>query len=230
MRNNKTLRDKLLQGVSGNPLFKIALFKAPPTFPTLIDSLRAAVGVKSTYDPGSRVKRHTGTDPNRRCSHISESNVYYSDRKMKFSNGNKRGNRFQPRPSYTSCIICKKMDCYSSRYSDEEQAAFKVRYFAERKAEGIKATNDSFKAYLAYAERDGPDSDQNRKQTENRDSNVYSDDSNTLIENNKLSTDSNNDGSSRTANYTTVFTASNTKYDAREVLKHLEKRKATYVL
>ncbi|PVH83471.1 hypothetical protein DL98DRAFT_615729 [Cadophora sp. DSE1049] len=159
MRNDKTLRDKLVQGVSGNPLFKMALFRAPPTFLTLMDSLRAAIGVETTYEPGSRMARRTGTDPNRHRSYVVEGDVYYSDRRMKFSKRNKRGDKFQPRPGYTGCIICKKIDCYSGRHSEEEQAASKTRYFAERKAEGVKATDNSFKAYVAYIEGDGPDSD-----------------------------------------------------------------------
>ncbi|KAG4427304.1 hypothetical protein IFR05_017213 [Cadophora sp. M221] len=70
--------------------------------------------------------------------------------------------RFQPRPGYTGCIICRGMDCHSSRHSDEEQAVSKARYFAARKAEGMKATDNSFKSYLAYTEGSVPDSDQIR--------------------------------------------------------------------
>ncbi|KAG4432769.1 hypothetical protein IFR05_011752 [Cadophora sp. M221] len=45
MRNDKTLRDRLLQGVSGNKIFDMALFNPPPTFPALLDSLRAVVSI-----------------------------------------------------------------------------------------------------------------------------------------------------------------------------------------
>lgn len=60
----------------------------------------------------------------------------YSDRKMKFSQGNKRGDKFKPRPGYTGCIICQAPDCHSSRHTEEEKAESKARYFAARKAEG----------------------------------------------------------------------------------------------
>ena len=106
--------------------------------------------------------RHSGSDLNRHRSHVVEGMAYYSDHRMKFSSGNKRGDKFQPMPGYTGCIICKKTDCHSSRHSDEEQAASKAKYFAARKAEGVRATEKTFRSYLAYVEGIDPNSDQNR--------------------------------------------------------------------
>ncbi|PVH67577.1 hypothetical protein DL98DRAFT_543045 [Cadophora sp. DSE1049] len=230
MRNNKTLRDKLVQGVSGNPLFKMALFRAPPTFPTLIDSLRATIGVETTHKPGSRMARRTGTDPNRHRSYVVKGDVYYSDRKMKFSKGNKRGDKFQPRPGYTGCIICKKMDYYNGRYSEEEQAASKTRYFAERKAESVKATDNSFRADVAYTEGDGPDSDHIRTQSGDYKGEPDYVNSDTSSGTDDSSNDSGNDCGDGTANFTTVFTTSKARYNTREVIEQLEKRKATHIL
>ncbi|KAG4428149.1 hypothetical protein IFR05_016369, partial [Cadophora sp. M221] len=127
MRNDKTLRDKLVRGVSENSLFKMALFRAPPTFPTLMDSLRVAISVETAHGSGSR--RLPGSDPNRHQSYVADGAAHYSDRRMRFSSGNKRGD-----------------------HSGEEQTASKARYFAARKAEGMKATDKTFKSYLAYAE------------------------------------------------------------------------------
>ena len=159
MNNDKTLRNKLLQGVSGNELFAQALFKPPPTFAALMDGLRAAAGVKASFKSRSRQDIHTDSHPKRHRAYAVNSEALYTFRKMKYSPGNKGGDKFKPRPGYTRYILCKKPDCHSSRHSEEKQTASKERYFAARKAEGIKPTDRSFKAYLAYANRTGQDSE-----------------------------------------------------------------------
>ena len=78
---------------------------------------------------------------------------------MKFSSGNKRGNKFQLMLGYIGYIICKKTDYYSSRYFNKEQAASKARYFVTRKAERVKATEKTFRSYLAYIKGIDPNSD-----------------------------------------------------------------------
>ena len=134
--------------MSENLLFKIALFKALLIFLILINSFRVIINIKTAYK--SRLRKHPGSDPNRYRFYITKEVAYYSDRKMKFSSGNKRGDKFQLKPGYISCFIYKKINCYNSRYSKEEQAVFKARYFAARKAEGVKATEINFRSYLVY--------------------------------------------------------------------------------
>ena len=75
----------------------------------------------------------------------------YLNCKIKFSQGNKRKDKFKPKPNYIRCIICLMLNCYNSYYTEKKKAKFKARYFTTRKAKGIKLTNKIFKAYLAYA-------------------------------------------------------------------------------
>ena len=55
----------------------MALFRAPPTFPALIDSLRAAL----------RVEVYKGA----RAKQLYKSEALYADRKIKYSSDSKRG-------------------------------------------------------------------------------------------------------------------------------------------
>ena len=75
----------------------------------------------------------------------------YLNRKIKFSQSNKRKNKFKPRLGYIRYIICQALNCHNSRYIEEEKVKFKAQYFVARKAKNIKPINKTFKAYLAYA-------------------------------------------------------------------------------
>ena len=75
----------------------------------------------------------------------------YLNCKIKFSQGNKRENKFKPKLGYIRYIICLMLDCYNSYYIKEKKAKFKAQYFATCKIKDIKLINKTFKAYLAYA-------------------------------------------------------------------------------
>jgi len=74
----------------------------------------------------------------------------YLDYKIKFSQGNKRGDKFKLRLSYIRYIICQALNCHNSHYTKKKKAKFKAQYFATRKVKDIKLINKTFKAYLAY--------------------------------------------------------------------------------
>tara|TARA_R110002060_G_scaffold22842_6_gene30993 strand:- start:3825 stop:4049 length:225 start_codon:yes stop_codon:yes gene_type:complete len=74
---------------------------------------------------------------------------------MKFSQGNKHGNKFKLKLSYIKYIICQAPNCHNSYYIKKKKAKSKAQYFATRKAEGSKSINKIFKAYLAYANQTG---------------------------------------------------------------------------
>ena len=138
---------------------------------------------------------------------------------MKFSSRNKRGDKFQPILGYIGYIIYKKMNYYNSRYFNEEQAAFKAKYFTTRKAKGVRIIEKTFRSYLAYIKGINLNLDQNRtisgyylKGHEN----INSD---TLINNDDLLNDSDDSKSNRIINFTTVFRVSNVQYNAREVIR-----------
>ena len=75
----------------------------------------------------------------------------YLDYKMKFSQGNKHGNKFKLKLGYIRYIICQALNYYNSHYTKKKKAKSKAQYFVARKAEDIKLTNKIFKTYLAYA-------------------------------------------------------------------------------
>ena len=72
MNNDKTLRNKLLQGVSGNELFAQALFKPLPTFAALMDGLRAAAGVKTSFKSRYRYDNCSESHPKRTRAYAAD--------------------------------------------------------------------------------------------------------------------------------------------------------------
>jgi predicted transcriptional regulator with HTH domain len=122
------------------------------------------------------------------------------------------------------------MDCYSSCYSKEEQAASKTKYFAERKVKSVKVINNFFKIYLAYTKEVKPDSDYIRTYSDNRKSDPSNINSNTLLGTNNSFKNSNSDYNNSIANFIIVFITSKTTYNVREIIKQFKKRKAIYIL
>lgn len=227
MRNDRALRDRLIQGVRGFPMFKMTLYDPPTTFPALMAKLRRATGVEVAQEPRSHHRRHSGSHSKH---HRKDGRVHYSDRRIKYADTNKRG-AFVPKSGYKGCYVCKKPDCHSSNHTEGEIAQEKARYMKARNAEGMRATEKSFRAHVAYVEGIESDSDEIQNQAEgdadHSDGSTSSDTSSRISE-----AEDAEDGSKPISRkmFTAVFTASEKEYDARDVLEHLEERKAIHIL
>jgi len=99
----------------------------------------------------------------------------------------------------------KKIDYYSSKYSKGERLVVKLRYFLERRAEGIKGTEELFKVYLAYIEGLKEETEEENLEEEESEE-----------EEGIILLRDNEEGE---INFTTVFIVSNNSYDVKEVVQ-----------
>ena len=98
----------------------------------------------------------------------------------------------------------KKIDYYSSKYSKGERSVAKLRYFLERRAEGIKGTEESFRVYLAYIEGLKEETEEESLEEEESEE----EEGIILLRDNK----------EEEINFTIVFIVSNNSYDVKEVV------------
>ena len=66
---------------------------------------------------------------NRYCSYIINNEIYYSNRKIKYSFKNKRNNIFKLKLNYLNYIIYKKLNYYNNRYTKKKIIKYKVNKY-----------------------------------------------------------------------------------------------------
>lgn len=153
-RGDDEIREKLFQAMFGVQECDLAIYSGAPTFHMACDSIRRSLALRMELNASSAYVAENSNHSRGPCGD-DDCASYYADRKLNYSNDNKRGTgNARPPGKRGKCWIDGKENCWSGNHTKEERDA-SYQKWKEAQANKTKASIPQYKAFLASYEDHG---------------------------------------------------------------------------